>query len=119
MEEKHNTHDIKSHFDGKKEVVRETYDELLKTLRKHGPIIESPRKTSIQLKHATTLAGVSTRDSCLILTFKSDCMLSSSRIRRSERVSRNRFRLKVKLSSPADINQELIGWLNNAYTLSA
>jgi hypothetical protein len=119
MKEEKNGFDIKSHFDGKEEVVRQTYDELLKVLRKRYPITESPKKKSIHLMHATTLAGVTTRQNCLILTIKSDSMLSSSRIRKSEQVSRNRFHFKLKLSTPADVNPELINWLDNAYTLSA
>jgi hypothetical protein len=119
MKEEANGFDIKSHFDGKEEVVRKTYDELLKVLRKRYPITESSKKKSIHLVHATTLAGVSARQSCLILTIKSDCMLNSPRIRKSEQVSRNRFHLKLKLSSPEDVNPELINWLDNAYSLSA
>jgi Domain of unknown function (DUF5655) len=119
MKEEPKVFDIKSHFDGKEEVVRQTYDELLKVLRKRYPITESPKRKSIHLMHATTLAGVTTRQNSLILTIKSDCMLTSPRIRKSEQVSRNRFHLKLKLSSPEDVNPELIGWLVNAYSLSA
>jgi hypothetical protein len=119
MQEEPNGFDIKSHFDGKEEVVRQTYDELLKVLRKRYTITESPKKKSIHLMNATTLAGVTTRQNCLILTIKSDCMLSSPRIRKSEQVSRHRFHLKLKLSSPEDVNAELIAWLVNAYSLSA
>ena len=110
--------DVDAHFAGKDEVVRRTYDALLKTMRKRFSVMESPKKTSIHLRNVTTLAGVSTRKSCLILTIKSDCMLSSPRIRKSEHVSRNRFHFTLKLSSPADIDQELIAWLDNAYCLS-
>jgi hypothetical protein len=116
---KHDEFTVNSHFDGKETVVRQTYDELLKTLRNRGPILEAPRKTSIHLVRANTLAGVSTRQNYLILTIKSDRILTSPRIRKTEQVSENRYHLKLKLTSPADINEELVLWLHRAYKLSA
>jgi Domain of unknown function (DUF5655) len=110
---------VSGHFEGKEKTVRQTYDELLKILRNRGPILEAPHKTSIRLIRATTLAGVATRKNYLILTLKSDRMLTSPRIRKTERVSSNRYHLKLKLKSPLDVNEELVGWLNRAYMLSA
>lgn len=110
---------INEHFDGKEEVVRKSYDELLRIIRSRGPVTESPKKSSIHFVNATTLAGVATRKNYLILTIKSDKELSSPRIRKSERVSLHRFHLKLKISTPDDVNEELKGWLDHAYTLSA
>jgi hypothetical protein len=110
---------INQHFDGKEEVVRKSYDELLRILRSRGPVVENPKKTSIHLVNAKTLAGIATRKNYLILTIKSDRELNSPRIRKSERVSRNCFHLKLKITSPQDVNEELKGWLDNAYSLSA
>jgi hypothetical protein len=114
-----NKFDLETHFQGKDKIVRDTYDELMKILTTQCHVVENPRKTSIHLLNGTTLAGVSTRKSYLILTIKSDCIPASPRIRRSEQVSRDRFHLKLKLNSPADVNQELIAWLNKACALSA
>jgi hypothetical protein len=110
---------INQHFEGKEEVVRKSYDELLRILRSRGPVIESAKKSSIHLLNATTLAGVSTRKNYLILTIKSDRELTSPRIRKSERVSLHCFHLKLKIASPEDVNDELKGWLDKAYSLSA
>ena len=109
---------INQHFDGKEEVVRKSYDELLRILRSRGPVTENPKKTAIHLVNATTLAGVATRKNYLILTIKSDHELESPRIRKSERVSLHRFHLKLKISTPEDVNEELKGWLDHAYSLS-
>jgi hypothetical protein len=110
---------INQHFDGKEEVVRKSYDELLRILRSRGPVVENAKKTSIHLVNTTTLAGVATRKNYLILTIKSDRELNSPRIRKSERVSLNCFHLKLKITSPEDVNEELKAWLDNAYSLSA
>ena len=109
---------VESHFEGKPPGVQNTYHALLKALRRFGPIVEEPKKTSIHLVNATALAGVATRKDYLILTIKSDHKLTSPRIHKTEQVSAKRFHCEVKLASPADVNSELLGWLKDAYALS-
>lgn len=109
---------IASHFSSKAPVVREIYDKLLRALKRIGPIVEEPKKTSIHLVNATALAGVATRRDSIILTIKSDCALHSPRIHKSERVSAKRFHHEVKLTSPADVDAELLRWLKAAYEMS-
>ncbi len=110
---------VKSHFEGKEPNVQKIYDQLIKCLRKFGKITEEPKKTSIHLVNATALAGVATRKESLVLTIKSDRNLMSPRIHKSEQTSARRFHHEVKLTSPADVDDELIGWLESAYELSA
>ena len=108
-----------SHFQGKDVTVRQIYDLLLKVTRKFGPVREEPKKTSIHLMNKTALAGVTTRKSALVLTIKSDRKLSNPRIHKSEQTSANRFHHEVKLTSPAEVDAELVQWLKDAYVLSA
>ena len=110
---------VSSHFAGKSPAVRQTYDRLLKTARQFGLTVEEPKKTSIHLVRTTAFAGVATRKDYLILTLKSDHALASPRVFKSEQASARRFHHEVKLASPADIDAELIGWLKEAYALSA
>lgn len=110
---------VKSHFEGKDPVVRKIYDQLLKAVRRLGPIVEEPKKTSIHLVNSTALAGVATRSSYLILTLKSDHPLKSPRVFKSEQASAKRFHHEVKVTSPAEVDAELVGWLTEAYHLSA
>jgi len=110
---------VASHFEGRDPVVRRIYDQLTGVLRKIGPCREESKKTSIHIVAATALAGVATRKHHLVLTIKSDRRLTSPRIHRSERVSAKRFHHEVRLTSPADMDEELIGWLRDAYALSA
>ena len=109
---------VKSHFEDKDPAVRHTYDRLLKAAGEFGPIIEEPKKTSIHLVNKTAFAGVATRKSAIVLTIKSDRQLSNPRIHKSEQTSAKRFHHEVKLTSPADVNSELVKWLKDAYALS-
>ena len=109
---------IKSHFEGKDPAVRQIYDRLLKAAGKFGPVVEEPKKTSIHLVNKTAFAGVATRKSAIVLTIKSDRSLKNRRIHKSEQTSKNRFHHEVKLKSPAEVDAELIEWLNSAYMLS-
>lgn len=108
-----------SHFEGKDPVVRDIYDSLIKHLKKIGPLVEDPKKTSIHINNKTALVGVATRKAHLVLTIKSDQKLSSPRIHKTEQVSTHRFHNEVKLTSVSDVDEELMGWLRVAYEMSA
>ena len=110
---------VNSHFEGKDTAVRQIYDRLLQASGKFGPVAEEPKKTSIHLMNQTAFAGVATRKSALVLTIKSDRKLSSPRIHKSEQTSARRFHHEVKLTSPAEVDSELVRWLKDAYALSA
>ena len=110
---------IESHFGKNDAVVRNIYNRILKSARAFGAVVEDPKKTSIHLNNKTAFAGVVTRKSAIILTIKSDRQLSSPRIHKSEQTSASRFHHEVRLSSPADVDAELTGWLQAAYELSS
>lgn len=110
---------VQSHFENKDASVRKIYDGLLKSTRKFGSVSEEPKKTSIHLMNQTAFAGIATRKNALVLTIKSDRKISSPRIHKSEQTSANRFHHEVKLTSPAEVDAELVQWLEDAYALSA
>ena len=109
---------INAHFENREAVVRQIYDRLLKSARRFGPVVEDPKKTSIHLVNRTAFAGVATRKSAIVLTIKADSDISSPRIHKSEQASARRFHHELKLTSPSDVDSELVGWLKHAYTLS-
>jgi hypothetical protein len=109
---------INAHFENRETVVRQIYDRLLKSARRFGPVVEDPKKTSIHLVNRTAFAGVATRKSAIVLTIKADSDISSPRIHKSEQASARRFHHELKLTSPSDVDSELVGWLKHAYTLS-
>jgi Domain of unknown function (DUF5655) len=119
MNKSHYVSTVENHFSSKDPIVREIYDQVVKAIRRIGSVIEEPKKTSIHLVNSSALAGVATRKDSLILTLKSDRKLTSPRIHKSEQVSAGRFHHEVKLRSQADVDNELIGWLREAYKLSS
>ncbi|MFN2577014.1 MAG: DUF5655 domain-containing protein [Pyrinomonadaceae bacterium] len=108
---------VESHFSGKEAATRKIYENLLKTSRNFGTVVEDPKKTSIHLVNKTAFAGVATRNSAIILTIKSDRKLSSPRVHKSEQTSARRFHHEVRLTSPGDVDAELTSWLKAAFEL--
>ena len=104
-------------FIGKDESVQSTYSRLVEVLQTLGPFQEEPKKTSIHLVRNVGFAGVHPRKSYLILNLRTDYPLDNTRITKSEQVSKNRFHNEVKLISPSEIDEELLGWLKDAYSL--
>jgi hypothetical protein len=109
---------VKTHFQDKDKIVREIYDRLLRKVEQCGAVVEDPKKTSIHLVNRTAFAGVATRKAAINLTIKGDHKLASSRIKKTEQVSANRFHHEVKITSPVEVDDELVGWLKAAYALS-
>jgi hypothetical protein len=110
---------LQRHFHGREPNVAATYRALLKAVRRLGPVTEDPKKTSIHLVRVSALAGIATQKSALVLTLKSRTRLKSSRLRRQEQVSTNRWHLEVRLTRPEDVDAELCAWLAAAYELAA
>lgn len=104
-------------FAGKDEIVQEIYTRLLEALRTIGPVQEDAKKTSIHLVHTTGFAGVHPRKSYLYLNLRTDAPIENPRITKTEQVSKNRFHNELKLTSPDEIDEELLGWLRDAYAL--
>jgi hypothetical protein len=113
-----NSFQVQAHFDGKDVVVERIYEALLKHSRKFGPVKEEPKKTSIHLVNKTAFAGVATRKNAVILTLKSDRNLNNSRISKSEQTSAHRYHHELKLTNPAEVDDQLVAWLKEGYALS-
>jgi hypothetical protein len=118
MKNLQNGFSIQSHFAEKDPVVRKIYSRVLRAVRRFGPVIEEAKKTSIHLVNKTALAGIATRKTYMILTVKSDHKLTGPRIYKVEQVSAHRFYHQIKISSPEEIDSELIRWLKAAHALS-
>jgi hypothetical protein len=113
-----NTHSVNEHFENRAPSVRATYQAILKASKSFGPVIEDPKKTSIHLVRKTAFAGVATRKTALILTFKSASDIKSSRIAKREHASANRWHLEVRLEGPKEVDKEILAWIRNAYDLA-
>src|SRR4051812_6368938 len=111
-------HTVRGHFEGKDPRVIETYEAIVMASRTFGPMLESPKQTSIHLDRKAAFAGVATRKASLILTIKSDTDIDSPRIMKHQQTSPGRWHVDVRLERPEQVDRELIGWLKKAYALS-
>jgi hypothetical protein len=109
---------ISQHFENKDPVVKSIYERILNESRKFGAVTEEAKKTSIHLVNRSAFAGVTTRKNALILNIKSAAPIKHARIAKSEQISASRFHQEVKLTSPDDVDAELVGWLKDAYAIS-
>jgi hypothetical protein len=110
---------IKSHFEKCSTEVANTYDAIVREAKGFGPIREEPKETSIHLARRTAFAGVAVHRAALILTIKSDRDIKSKRVRKRQQVSANRWHIEVKLATPVEVDDQVRGWLQRAYSLAA
>jgi len=109
---------VSRHFEGRDPIVKSIYDRLLKEARRFGNVIEEPKKTSIHLVNKSAFAGVATQKVALVLNIKSSSPIKHIRIQKSEQISASRYHQEVKLTSPDEVDPVLIGWLQEAYSIS-
>jgi hypothetical protein len=105
-------------FENKDPGVRAAYDQVLSSLARIGPVKAEPRKTSIHLVRETAFAGAHPKKAWLDLTIRSETPIKSARVRAQEQVSKNRWHQDVRLTSPKDVDAEVVSWLRSAYALA-
>lgn len=105
-------------FDGKAPELRATYDHLIKQLKQFGEVKVAPKQTSIHLEKNSGFAGVHPRKAYFNLEFRTDYKIDDPRITRMQQLSAKRFEHTVKLERESDVDDQLLGWLRDAYNLS-
>ena len=110
---------VQAVFSGKAPEALATYLALTTALTELGPFVEDPKKTSIHLNRKSAFAGVHPRKAAIVLVIRSARPIQSPRIRKLEKVSANRWHNEMLLSTPAEVDPEVLGWLGEAYALSA
>lgn len=105
-------------FANKEPSVRLAYEKVLASTAKLGPVKIEAKKTSVHLVRKTAFAGAHPKKAWLDLTIRSDKPIKSARVRAQEQVSKNRWHQDVRLTSAADVDAEVVGWLKSAYALA-
>ena len=111
--------DVGGLFAGKDRQVLDTYRALTAAAAALGPFEEQAKTASIHLARRSAFAGVHPRKSTILLVLRTGGPIESGRIRKREKVSANRWHNELLVTSPADLDRELLGWLAEAYALSA
>ena len=99
--------------------MRKTYDTLVSRLKELGPLRIDAVKSSINLVSRYHFGAVLVRPNHLRLGFILDSEIGHERIIRTERAGSNRVGHHVKLSTPEDVNSQLMEWLSRAYRIQA
>ena len=106
-----------SHLEGREQVVTAIYEKLIRELHQFGQLKIEPKKTSIHLGNRFGFTGVYTRKNYINLELHLNYRLESNRVSKVEQASANRFHHTIKLSSPEEVDDELLHWLKEAYEL--
>jgi predicted DNA-binding protein (MmcQ/YjbR family) len=109
---------VDEHFSGRSPHVREIYREIVDASSALGPVVEDPKKTSIHLNRRVAFAGVQTRKDALILTLKSERDIKHDRVHKTEQTSANRWHFEVRLTDPAEVDEQIRQWLRTSYELA-
>jgi hypothetical protein len=109
---------VESHFEGKPE-ARAIYAELIKRLETFGPLRVDAVKTSINLIARRHLGGARVLKDGLRVGFVLERKLTAPRILRAEWIGGSKYAHSVKLTSPQEIDAQLLAWLKDAYDLAS
>jgi len=109
---------VDAHFSGRSPHVIEIYRKIVDASSALGPVEEDPKKTSIHLNRRVAFAGVQTRKDALILTLKSDRKVADHRVHKTEQTSANRWHFEVRLTDPAEVDEQILQWLRSSYELA-
>lgn len=108
---------LDEHFRGRDPELRGIFDELVRRLRRLGPIKVDPVKTSINLTARHHLGAVAVRGSFLRLGFLAEKRIEDARIVHFARLGPAKFGHSVILESIEDLDPVVMGWLAAAYRL--
>ncbi len=106
-----------SHFEGRPPELRETFDFLIAKLRRFGQIRMDAVKLSIHIASRSIFAVVYVIKNSISLEFVLDRNLDDARIFRKQQVSKTQCSHFVKLARKEDVDAQVLGWLNEAYSL--
>lgn len=102
-------------FQNKEDHVLEIYQTILENIQTYGqPIIEI-KKTSLHLVKKLAFLGVHPKKKRLDLNIVSDHLLSHSRLRKTEQISKKRYHNAIRLHHVEDIDDQLLALIKEAF----
>jgi hypothetical protein len=91
------------------------YGRLMEAVGPLADIAVETKQTSLHITHGRAFLGVHPRKDALLLNIVSNTPIDSSRAKKVERVSANRYHNEFLLTRPEEIDDELKEWINAAY----
>ncbi|MSP79053.1 MAG: hypothetical protein EXR67_05830 [Dehalococcoidia bacterium] len=112
------TNSVDEHFAGKPPVLRETYDTLISQLQHFAPLRTDAVKGNINLMVRVHLGGVQVQKDCLHLGFLLDQPIDDKLIVKRLKISEHKCLHHLKLTSPKDVDPQLLAWLKTACAMA-
>lgn len=106
---------VDDHFRGKALEVRATFDAIVDAVRKFGPVSILPEKTRIALHSRMSFAAFMPRGDWLNGHLVLARRIESPRFSKIETFSPRNVLHAFRLNSPAEVDDEFIAWLGEAY----
>jgi endogenous inhibitor of DNA gyrase (YacG/DUF329 family) len=110
-------YDLKHHFEGKTQEIREIYETFLKSIRLCGPVKVLPEKTRIAFQVRMSFAQLTTRtkwvDGHVVLARRCE----HRRFRKIETISPRNHLHHFRLMSAREVDKDVEGWLREAYAV--
>ncbi len=100
-------------------VSKVLYAKLLDLLNSIGNYEVEVKKTSLHIVNGRAFLGVHPRSKGLLINIVLSEPVDSKRLKKSERVSANRYHNEIVISDVEDIDSEVIDWLKEAYALTS
>jgi hypothetical protein len=91
---------------------------IARTMALPGVAVD-PKGTCVHLNHRIAFAGLHPRKSALLLNLRTSAPIESRRVRKVERASANRYHNEMLIESSDALDEELMGWIAQAYALAA
>jgi len=113
-----NPNTVDAFFLGKPPALRALSDGFVALIERCGPTTVVPTKSRIAIMGRVRFAGLSrvTRDA-IVVQFALPEPLRHGRIERLERYAHDWYGHRLRLRTPADLDEELAGWLCKSYRL--
>jgi Domain of unknown function (DUF5655) len=102
-------------FAGRPASYRLIYDTLIEHLQRLGRVEEDAVKVGVFLSSERKFAEIRPMARSLAVWLILPYPLDSPRVARCERISADRFALYLKLTSVDEVDEELLGWFEDAY----
>lgn len=89
-----------------------------------GPrsVVEDPKQTCVHItagEGGTAYAGLHPRKEAVLLNIRLEKPLKAERVRKVEQLSKNRYNCEMILSSVSDIDEQVLGWIADAWQLAS
>lgn len=100
------------------EVTSALYAELSEKLQELGAFEVEVKQSSLHITNGRAFLGIHPRKNALLINIVSDKPITSTRLKKTEKVSANRYHNELIVDDVTQIDNELMSWLSDAYALT-